>query len=99
MCISMHVHLCMCAHVHIPVYTCMCVCLHMWYGAYQMDAVVKNPPASAGDVGDRASVPGSGRSPGEGNGSPPVGREQISAGGVFRLSHPTFCTKYSSRVL
>ena len=28
---------------------------------------VKNPPASAGDV---ASVPGSGRSPGEGSGSP-----------------------------
>ena len=29
--------------------------------------MVKNLPASAGDVG---SVPGSGRSPGEGNGSP-----------------------------
>ena len=29
--------------------------------------MVKNPPASAGDVG---SIPGSGRSPGEGNGSP-----------------------------
>ena len=85
MCISMP--------VHIPVYTCMCVCLHMRYGAYQMDAVVKNPPASAGDVGDPASVPGSGRSPGEGNGRPPVGREQISAGGVFRLSHPTFVNK------
>ena len=30
-------------------------------------SVVKNPPASAGDLG---SVPGSGRSPGEGNGNP-----------------------------
>ena len=30
-------------------------------------SVVKNPPANAGDAG---SVPGSGRSPGEGNGSP-----------------------------
>ena len=30
-------------------------------------AVVKNPPASAGDMG---SIPGSGRSPGEGNGNP-----------------------------
>jgi len=29
--------------------------------------VVKNPPANAGDVG---SIPGSGRSPGEGNGNP-----------------------------
>jgi len=29
-------------------------------------SVVKNPPASAGDAG---SVPGSGRSPGEGNGN------------------------------
>ena len=29
--------------------------------------MVKNPPANAGDLG---SIPGSGRSPGEGNGSP-----------------------------
>ena len=29
--------------------------------------VVKNPPADAGDTG---LIPGSGRSPGEGNGSP-----------------------------
>ena len=41
--------------------------------------MVKNPPANAGDVG---SIPGSGRSPGEGNGDPlhcsclenPIGR-------------------------
>ena len=32
--------------------------------------VVKNPPASAGDIGDTDSIPGSGRSPGEGNGNP-----------------------------
>ena len=32
--------------------------------------VVKNLPASAGDVGDAGSVPGSGRSPGRGNGNP-----------------------------
>ena len=31
------------------------------------DSVVKNPPARAGDAD---SVPGSGRSPGEGNGNP-----------------------------
>ena len=34
------------------------------------DSVVKNPPACAGDVGDLALIPGSGRSPGRGNGSP-----------------------------
>ena len=33
--------------------------------------MVKNPPANAGDVKDTDSIPGSGRSPGEGNGSPP----------------------------
>ena len=33
-------------------------------------AVVKNPPAKAGDAGDLGSIPGLGRSPGEGNGNP-----------------------------
>jgi len=33
-------------------------------------SVVKNPPANAGDAGDTGSIPGSGRSPGEGNGNP-----------------------------
>ena len=32
--------------------------------------MVKNLPASAGNVGDPASIAESGRSPGEGNGSP-----------------------------
>ena len=32
--------------------------------------MVKNPPASAGDTVDVGSIPGSGRSPGEGNGNP-----------------------------
>ena len=32
--------------------------------------MVKNPPASAGDTGDVSSIPGLGRSPGEGNGNP-----------------------------
>ena len=31
--------------------------------------MVKNLPAKAGDAGDIGSVPGSGRSPGEGNGN------------------------------
>ena len=30
--------------------------------------MAKNPPASAGDEGDVGSIPGLGRSPGEGNG-------------------------------
>ena len=33
-------------------------------------SVVKNPPANAGDTGDMGSIPGSGRSPGVGNGNP-----------------------------
>ena len=33
-------------------------------------AVVKNPPANAGDVRDLGSILGSGKSPGEGNGNP-----------------------------
>ena len=32
--------------------------------------VVKNPPAYAGDARDMGSIPGSGRSPEEGNGNP-----------------------------
>ena len=31
--------------------------------------MVKNLPANAGDTRDASSIPGSGRSPGEGNGS------------------------------
>ena len=33
-------------------------------------AVVKNPPANAGDARDTGSIPGLGRSPGEGNDNP-----------------------------
>ena len=31
--------------------------------------MVKNPPANAGDIRDAGSIPGSGRSPGGGNGN------------------------------
>ena len=31
---------------------------------------VKNPPANAGDIGDMDLIPGLGRSPGGGNGTP-----------------------------
>ena len=34
------------------------------------DSVVKNPPVNAGDIGDVGSIPGLGKSPGEGNGNP-----------------------------
>ena len=39
-------------------------------GGFPAGSVVKNPPASAGDAGDTASIPGLGRSPGAGNGNP-----------------------------
>ena len=38
--------------------------------ASQVALVIKNPPANAGDLRDVSSIPGSGRSPGEGNGNP-----------------------------
>ena len=39
-------------------------------GGFPGGAVVKNSPASAGDAKDEGSFPGSGRSPGVGNGNP-----------------------------
>ena len=35
-----------------------------------MAPVVKNPYANTGDIRDAGSIPGSGRSPGEGHGNP-----------------------------
>ena len=40
------------------------------YKDFPGGSVVKNPVANAGDTGDAGSIPGSGRSPGEGNGNP-----------------------------
>jgi len=40
------------------------------YQASQASVVVKNQPSDAGDVRDTGSIPGSGRSPGDGNGRP-----------------------------
>ena len=42
-----------------------------FFGAFkrQVELVVKNPPANAEDERDVGSIPGSGRSPGEGNGN------------------------------
>ena len=39
-------------------------------GASQVAPVVKNPPASAGDIRDAGLIPGLGRSPEEGNSNP-----------------------------
>ena len=39
-------------------------------GASQVTLEVKNPPANAGDMGDVGSIPGLGRSPGEGKWQP-----------------------------
>ena len=42
----------------------------MYVWASQMALVIKNLPANAGDPKDSVSIPGLGRSPGEGNGNP-----------------------------
>ena len=53
-----------------------CLFEKIYHGTYSnhwascMVLVVKNPPTNAGDARDMGSVPGSGRSPGGGNGNP-----------------------------
>ena len=42
----------------------------MFLMGFQMALLVKNPPASVGDIRDMSSIPGSGRSPEEGHGNP-----------------------------
>ena len=59
--------------------------------------MVKNPTTNAGDIRDAGSIPGSGRSPAEGNGSPlqysysenPMDREPggLQSMGSQRVSH------------
>ena len=48
---------------------CVSVCVHTHW-ASQVELVVKNPLANAGDPRDTGSIPGSGRSPGGGHGNP-----------------------------
>ena len=38
--------------------------------ASQVALAVRNPPINTGDLRDASSIPGSGKSPGEGNGNP-----------------------------
>ena len=62
-------------------------------------SVAKNLPANAGDTGDASSIPGSGKTPGEENGSPlqysclgnPTDREawQATVHGVTKELHTT----------
>ena len=42
----------------------------LFFRSREGGSVVKNPPANPGDMGDAGSIPGSGRSPDGGNGSP-----------------------------
>ena len=42
----------------------------VYWGISHVALVVKNLPANAGEVRDVSSIPGLGRSPGEGNGKP-----------------------------
>ena len=46
---------------------CIIVSAHL---GFPSGSAVKNPPANAGDAGDVGSIPGLGRSLGEGNGNP-----------------------------
>ena len=65
--------------------------------ASQVVLMVKNPPADAGDVRDASSIPGSGRSPGEGHSNPlqysclenPMDRDawQLQSMGWQRVRH------------
>ena len=43
---------------------------HGKHWASQVELVVKDLPAKAGDIRDMSSIPGSGRFPGEGNSNP-----------------------------
>ena len=52
--------------IYIYTYVCVCVCV---YEGFPGDSVVKYMPAKARDTGDIGSIPGSERSPGEGNGN------------------------------
>ena len=51
---------CMCMYV--------CVCIYVW--ASLVALVIKNLPANTGNIRNLGSIPGSGRSPGVGNGNP-----------------------------
>ena len=69
----------------------------IWHLKSLQVLVVKNLPANAGDVSDTGSIPGSGRCPGGGNGSPlsysclenPTGRApgRLQTTGPYSVGH------------
>ena len=61
--------LCVCIYMYIYVYICVCVCVYIYIYLYGFpgDSDDKEPACNEGDLG---SIPGLGRSPGGGNGSP-----------------------------
>ena len=63
----MHVYI---IRVCVYIYTHICVHTHTHNWVSQVALVLKDPPASAQDIEGTALIPGSGRSPGEGNGDP-----------------------------
>ena len=69
----MFVCVCIYIYIYVCVYIYMCVCVYIYVcvsiyvcGGFPGSSVVKNLPANAGDPG---SIPGSGRSPGGGQGN------------------------------
>ena len=74
-----------------------------------MALVVKDPPTDAGDARDTASIPGSGRPPGEGDGNPlqysclgsPMDRGTwwTTVHGVAKESDTTECTSTHTHML
>ena len=88
----------MCVHP-LQVVVLWCTLLYSSVECSPSGSVVKNPPASAGDVRDSGLIPGSGRSPGEVNGNPlqysclgkPMDREAwwVTVQGVTKESDTT----------
>ena len=65
--IYIHTHKYACVYTHTHTHTHTHRCMQIIHGAFQAALVVKNWSSSAGNLG---LIPGSGRSPGEGNGNP-----------------------------
>ena len=54
-------------HLELSIFFLLPVLVRVW--GFPGGTMVKNPPAKAGDTRDAGSIPGSGRSPGVGNGN------------------------------
>ena len=69
--VCMYIYMCVCVYIYVCVYIDIIlwewfmfvfILLYTFYWASQVVLVVKNPPASAGDVRDMGLIPGSGES-------------------------------------